>query len=141
MRYLVRRPRSGFSLFNDDLFNDFFNVGFSNKVSSLMRTDVIEEDDKYVLNVDIPGFNKEDIKVTFADGYLRVEAKKEEATEQNETNYIRRERHYGSCSREFYLGEIDEEQIKANYTNGILNISVPKLNETEDAKIKTITIE
>lgn len=141
MKYLVRRPRSGFSLFNDDLFNDFFNVGFTNtNVSTLMRTDVIEEDDKYVLNVDIPGFNKEDIKVTFNEGYLRIEATKEEATEQNETNYIRRERHYGSCSREFYLGDIDEEQVKANYTNGILNITVPKLTETVN-KVRTITIE
>lgn len=141
MKYLVRRPQSGFSLFNDDFMNDFLNLGFSKDIAKTMRTDVIEENDKYVLNIDIPGFNKEDIKVTFEEGYLKVEAIKEENEEKNETNFIRRERHYGSCSRTFYLGDVNEEQIKANYTNGILNITVPKLTETVVDKVRTITIE
>lgn len=110
-----------------------------------MRTDIKEQKDGYELEIDLPGYKKEDIAAELKDGYLTITASsKKEAEEKDEKGtYIRRERYSGSCSRSFYVGEdITQEDIKAKFENGILKIGVPK----KDAKPKVpenkfITIE
>ncbi len=121
--------RNTFDLF-DDMFNDpFFERGYSKKETSLMKTDVKEKDGNYILEIDIPGYSKDDIKIELENGYLTVTASKEEKVdEENEkSHYIHKERFYGKCSRSYYAGEnVKEEDIKASFKNGILTLTFPK---------------
>ena len=135
----------------DDLFDDFTTrpanhpARYAAADPSVMRTDIKEQKDGYELEIDLPGYKKEDIAAELKDGYLTITASsKKEAKEKDEKGtYIRRERYSGSCSRSFYVGEdITQEDIKAKFENGILKIGVPK----KDAKPKVpenkfITIE
>ena len=139
--YLTRR-NGGNDNFMDvwsDPFEDFFKPFFYGGVKAAdMRTDIKETEKGYEMQVDLPGFDKQDIKVTLKDGYLTVNAQKEEK-EEDKHNYLRRERHC-SCSRSYYVGEsIREEDVKAKYDNGILSIVVPK--ETKEIPSGNITIE
>lgn len=133
-------PRKNFDLI-DEFFKDPF---FSENESKMMRTDIKENENNYELIIDLPGFSKEDIKMHIEDGYLIINAKtKEENEEKNEAGkFVRRERYYGECSRSFYVGEdVSEEDIKASFRNGILNIEIPKLEEAvEDEEPKYIEI-
>ena len=131
---MILVPRRDFDIF-DDLFNDpFFNT-HENKV---MKTDIKEKKDKYELLIDLPGFDKEDIKMHIEDGYLVINAKtsiKEEKEEKGK--YVRKERYYGECSRSFYVGdEITEEDVNPNFKNGTLNIEIPKKEETKKLQDK-----
>lgn len=117
--------RNGFDIF-DEVFNDPF---FTKKENKLMKTDVREKDGNYVLDIDLPGYNKEDIQIDLEDGYLTVTAKREENKEEKEhfSKYIYKERFFGECSRSYYAGEnIKEEDIKATFKNGTLEITFPK---------------
>ncbi|MDD6879635.1 MAG: Hsp20/alpha crystallin family protein [bacterium] len=128
-------PKRNFDFF-DDLFNDPF---FTSHESKLMKTDIKEHNDKYELLVDLPGFNKENIKIHIEDGYLIINAKTEikDNDKQEKGKYVRKERYYGECSRSFYVGsQIKEEDIKANLKNGILNIEIPKENDTKQIEEK-----
>jgi len=142
MRYLVKRPRRDFgvSLFDQDFFDDFFSTPFFKNDVKVMRTDVREEEDKYILDIDIPGYQKEDIRLSLEDGYLKVEATKEEKKDEEEKNYIRRERHFGSCARSFYVGNVTEEEIQAKFDNGTLHLEFPKESKKEEVK-KLISIK
>ena len=136
--YLTRAGSNdwGWGLF-DKMFDDFFKPTFYRESAS-MRTDVKETENGYELSVDMPGFEKQDINLTLNDGYLTVEAKREEKQESD--NYIRRER---SCSysRSYYVGDaVTEEDVKAKYDKGILTLSVPKKDKKE-IPAKTIEIE
>ena len=92
-----------------------------------MKTDIIEIENVYELHLDVPGFGKEEIKISLDKGYLTIEAKKEEVTEEKEKHYLRKERFFGTCARSFYVGdEISQEDIKANYDKGILTVFIPK---------------
>ena len=130
---------------NFDLFDDFFNDDFfSRKEASLMKTDIKETKDKYIVDVDLPGFKKENIGLSLDDGYLSIEAKLDkEDKEDKDENFIRRERFHGECSRSFYVGkEIKEEDINAEFKNGILKVEIPKKSEAEKAKeVKQIDIK
>ncbi len=123
----------------DRIFDDVFNFngfGFSNR---LMNTDVKEEEDHYRIEVELPGFNKEDIHADLKDGYLTIfgEHKEENEKKDDKGNYIRRERRYGNCSRSFFVGkEINEEDIKANFKNGILTLMVAKKEPTKEVEQK-----
>ncbi|MDD3362231.1 MAG: Hsp20/alpha crystallin family protein [Hespellia sp.] len=144
------------SIFGDNLFDDFFD-GFtrptrnvSNKYRTpqfdVMRTDVKEQDNGYELEIDLPGYKKENVKAELSDGYLTItaEAKSEEKQEDDKSGkYIRRERYYGSSSRTFYVGkDITQEDIKAKFEDGILKLSVPKKEEKPVVEEnKYITIE
>lgn len=103
---------------------------FGKNASRIMKTDIRETEKTYELDVDLPGFKKEDIQAQLKDGYLTITANK--GVEHNEQDkksgrYIRRERYSGSCSRSFYVGEnITEEDIEAKFENGILQVTVPK---------------
>ena len=142
------------SIFGESLFDEFFddfarpvksNSRYSTQIPAVMRTDVKENETGYELDIDLPGYKKEDVQAQLKDGYLTITASTKTNDEQKSENgkYIRRERYYGTCSRNFYVGEeIEQEDIKAKFEDGILKITVPK----KDAKPKVeekkfITIE
>ena len=122
---------------NFDLFDDFFDDGFfSKKERNLMKTDIRETKDKYIIDIDLPGFSKENINLSLNKGYIEISAKvdKEDNSGEDE-KYVRKERFYGECSRSFYVGEdITEEDIQAEFKNGILKIEVPKLDENNESQ-------
>ena len=96
-----------------------------------MKTDIKEKKDKYVIEMDLPGYEKENINLELNNGYLEVSAKVEkEENNDDEEKFVRRERFFGECSRSFYVGdEISEEDINAEFKNGTLKIEVPKKEE------------
>ena len=109
----------------DDIFDDFMPTMQDDN----MKCDVYEKDDKYHIELDTPGFNKEDINIEVKDGCLVITAEKKEETEDKDKNYLRRERSYGKYQRSFNLGDLDSENIEAEFKNGILKITVPKKAE------------
>lgn len=112
-------------------FDDMFEFKPEDK---MMKCDIYEEDGKYVLEASIPGFNKEDVKIECEDGNIIISAERKADEVSNNKKYLRRERHFhGKCERRFYLGEIDEENIKASFNNGILKVIAPK-KELEKSK-------
>ena len=116
--------------FWEDPFEQFFKPFSYGEKRGSMRTDIKETDKEYELAVDMPGFDKKDISVTLKDGYLTVEAKRDEK-EENGKNYLRRERSF-SCSRSYYVGDnVTEDDVRAKYDNGVLVLSVPKKQEKE----------
>jgi len=118
------------------IFDDVFGDVFDKKEVSVMKTDVKVVDDNYELDIDVPGYNKEDIKLELERGYLTVTAEQSKDLDESDKKYIRRERYYGKCSRTFYVGDnVTEEDIKANYKNGILSITVPKVSKVETKKV------
>jgi HSP20 family molecular chaperone IbpA len=126
------------SIFGESLFDDFFDdftrpahsaARYSSPVTSVMKTDIREHENGFELDIDLPGYKKEDVKAQLKDGYLTISAEsKQDNDEKDEKGkFIRRERYYGTCSRSFYVGEaLTEEDIKAKFEDGILKISVPK---------------
>ena len=132
--------RSGFDIF-DEVFNDPF---FSKKENKLMKTDVKEKDGNYELEIDLPGYDKDDIKIELNEGYLTVTATKNESKDEKDKkgNYIHRERFYGECSRSYYAGEnVKEEDIKASFKNGTLTLVFPKEETKQIEDKKYIQIE
>lgn len=116
--------------FLDDMFNDFMTPS-----TNSMKCDVYEKDGDYNIEIDIPGFNKEDIKIEAKDGYLTISAEKKAEENEENKNYICHERKYGKYERTFYLGELKTDDISAKFDNGILKIKVPKVEETETKKL------
>ena len=117
-----------------DLFDDFFNEDFlQRKERNLMKTDIKEHKNKYTVEVDLPGFTKENIDLSLNNGYLNIHAKLEKNdNKDDEGKFLHRERFYGECSRSFYVGdEIEEKDIQAEFKNGILKIDIPKKEETK----------
>ena len=123
-------PRDNFDLF-DDIFTDPF---FKRNDNKLMRTDIKEHDDNYVISVDLPGYDKENIKVDITDGYLTVSAKTDsENNEEEKGKYVRRERYFGECSRSFYVGDdISVEDVDASSKNGTLIMEIPKMDSKKE---------
>ena len=117
----------------DDVFDDFLPA----KREQNMKCDIYEKDGNYHIEMDVPGFSKEDISVEAKDGYLTISAeKKNEVNEEDEKkNYIRRERVYGKYERTFYVGDLDQDKIDAEFNNGCLKITVPKKEEVENKKV------
>ena len=116
--YLVHRNND----LIDEAFDSFFRPFYVDSESSYMKTDIKETDKDYVLDVEMPGFDKKDISLKFESGYITISAKKEQGAENS--RYIRRERAV-SCSRSYYMGDVDEAQIKAQYEHGVLVVTVP----------------
>lgn len=133
------------SIFGENLFDDFFDdvPFFDNRAENqiekklygrhahnVMKTDIKETDDGYELIVDLPGFKKDEIKVSLEDGYLTIVAAKgldEDEQEKKSGKYIRKERYAGSCQRSFYVGDnLTQEDIKGEFKHGILTLNVPK---------------
>ena len=133
------------SIFGENLFDDFFDdvPFFDNRAENqiekklygrhahnVMKTDIKDTDDNYELIVDLPGFKKDEIKVSLEDGYLTIEAAKgldEDEQEKKTGKYIRKERYAGACQRSFYVGDnLTQEDIKGEFKHGILTLNVPK---------------
>ena len=145
------------SIFGENLFDEFFVDPFGMMPTTrgndplygkhqrnLMKTDVREKDNTYELDVDLPGFKKDEITVDLKDGYLTIGASKGLDRDQSDENgkYIRRERYAGVCSRSFYVGEnVRPEEIGAKYEDGILKLSVPKTERRELPASTSIFIE
>jgi len=136
-----------FNLFNnDEVFDNWLDYPYSKfgKNMQKMKTDVLETKDQYIINVDIPGYDKNDIKIHVGDNYLTVYVKKEEVEEEKSKQpgkYIYRERYIGTCSRSFYIGNIREENVKAKYDNGTLTLTMPKQTKPEKETKHWINIE
>lgn len=128
-----------------DLFEEIFKDDFlTRKNQSLMKSDIKETDNNYVIETDLPGYNKENITIDLKNGYLGISAKVESTDESKENGkYIHQERFYGECSRSFYVGDnIKEEDINAEFKNGILKIVIPKKEEKKEIEeVKHIEIK
>ena len=121
---MIPRLKNEFDLLGE-MFADPF---FTEHESKIMKTDIKEKTDKYLIGIELPGYQKENIKIDVEDGYLTVHAEiNSDNEEKEEGQFVRRERYVGSCSRSFYVGnEVKSEDIKASFKNGILKIEVPK---------------
>ena len=128
---------------NNNLFDDFFGDDFfaparhPNGGAAIMHTDIRETEAGYIIDMELPGFKKEDVKAELKNGYLTVSADHNESNDEkdNEGKFIRQERYYGECKRSFYVGNsITKEDIKANFEDGILKLSVPKAQPKQEAE-------
>ena len=141
------------SIFGENLFDDdWMNFGFPEVEKALygkhasheMKTDVRETDSGYEVDIDLPGFKKDEINIQLDNGYLSISAAKglDKDEQDKEGKYIRKERYAGSMSRSFYVGNaITQDDIKAKYESGILRLSVPKKAAEEIERAKRIAIE
>lgn len=146
------RPSIFSNNFVDNMFDDFFDDSFMQSMPSqyvrtagAMNTDVRETEGAYYIDMELPGFAKEDVQAELKDGYLTISAAHNEKKEEKnkEGKFIRRERYTGSYQRSFYVGEqMTQEDIKAKFNNGILTVEVPKKEaKPEVEQKKYITIE
>ena len=144
------------SIFGENLFDDFFDDFYRPVVrksparaaapmNTVMKTDVRETDEAFELDIDLPGYKKEDVQAELKDGYMTITAKTHRENDEKDDNgkYIRRERFSGTCSRSFYVGDaITEEDIKAKFEDGILKVTVPKKEAKPEVETnKYIAIE
>ncbi|MDD4057039.1 MAG: Hsp20/alpha crystallin family protein [Bacilli bacterium] len=144
--YLRKRNDLGF--LGDSFLRDFFDYSpFNREYEDLMKTDVIEKENGYELKVNMPGYAKDNIKVSLEKGYLTIEGHVEKTEETPESEdkkekYLRRERFCGSITRSYYLGDdIVDDNIKANFTNGVLSVVVQKVDPEKLETKKYIAIE
>ncbi len=128
----------------NDLFDSFFDDMFPTfNTATVMRTDIREKDGNYLLDIDLPGYKKEDIKISLYNGNLTIQAEHNDSKEEKDAkgNVIRQERYSGTCSRTFYVGEsIRESDIRAGYENGILTLQIPTEQKKEAEEKKYIDI-
>lgn len=143
------------SIFNDNVFDDFFDFPFyddkaekklyGHHAANLMKTDIQEHDDGYTLEMDLPGFKKEEVSVELNNGYITIRAAKgldEDEKEKKTGKYIRRERYSGACERSFYVGEeVTQQDIKASFSHGILKLDIPKKEAKKIEQNNFISIE
>ena len=145
------------SIFGENLFDDFFDDDFSmfpaltgrnplygKHAKNLMKTDVRETENTYELDIDLPGFKKDEISIDLKDGYLSISAAKglDRDQEDKKGKYIRQERYAGACSRSFFVGEgIEPRDVSAKFEDGILRVSLPKQVKKELPRNSTIAIE
>lgn len=142
------------SILSNDFMDDFFSVPrvtgfggsrFDRDFSRMMTTDVKETDNAYQLDMNLPGFAKEDIKAELNDGYLTIHAESNSSNDEQDDdgNFIRRERYTGSCSRSFYVGDgVTQDDIHAAFKDGVLTLTVPKKEAIpEKEETKYIAIE
>ena len=144
------------SVFGESLFDDFMDFPFEKEFFShrnplcgkharnIMKTDIRELDKSYEMDIDLPGFKKDDVSAKLENGYLTITAAKglDKDEKDDQGVYIRRERYAGQCSRTFYVGEdVKQEDIKAKFEDGILKVTVPKVEPKKVEDKKYIAIE
>ncbi|MDO5491395.1 MAG: Hsp20/alpha crystallin family protein [Bacillota bacterium] len=141
------------TIFGERLFDNFMDdfgfpsvdrIACSKNTSNLMRTDIKENEAGFELDVELPGYKKDDVKVQLRDGYLTVSAEKnaENEVKDEEGRYLRRERYSGAMSRSFFVGEdTREEDIKARFEDGILKLAFPREQPKKAEEPKFIAIE
>ena len=135
----------------DDFDRNFFrgftrpeHVLYGRNAQNMMKTDVKETDEGYEVDVDLPGFKKEEIKLNLENGYLTIATEKalEKKQESKKGKVLRQERYSGTMQRSFYVGEnVTEEDIKAKYENGVLSLTIPKKEQQKVNEKKQILIE
>ena len=114
----------------DKLLGNFFNDDFlspSNFIGNAFRVDLKENE--YIIEADLPGIKKEAINIEYDNDYITVSAKRDNSVEDKKDNYVRRERHYGEFKRSFYINNIEADKIEASFTDGVLNIKLPKITK------------
>ena len=128
MTMITRRQHSPFDLFLSDPFEPFLrSIPSQSSTPNLMRADIKDCKDCVEITIDLPGFEKENVTAELKDGMLTVSAETTSQSEEKEGTFVRKERFSGRCSRSFYVGEeIQEEEIRAKFENGTLQVSVPK---------------
>lgn len=142
------------SIFGENLFDDLWNTSFDRDwfnadrelygkhAKNLMKTDVHETQSGYEMDIELPGFQKEDIKVDLKEGYLTVSAQKSLNKEEHQgKKVLRQERYSGSCSRTFYIGDVKAEDVKGKYEAGVLTLSFPKEDMKKLEEKRTIAID
>ena len=141
------------SIFAEDLFDDMFDMDamfggknplYGKHAKNLMKTDIRETDNSYELDIDLPGFKKDEVQVELEDGYLTIRAQKglDKDEKDDQGRYIRQERYAGAMSRSFYVGDsITVDDMKAKFEDGILQISVPKTTVEALPKKNILAIE
>ena len=141
--YLTNYNRSNSPFdFIDSAFDDLFRPLFYDEKLDAMKTDIRETKDAYILDVEMPGFEKSEISMDVENGYLTIRAEKSEKDEEDkkEHRYVRKERSV-SCQRSYYIGDADEDSIKAKYDKGVLTVTLPKKDEEKPAPKKYIVID
>jgi HSP20 family protein len=128
-----------FEALERNLFPDLFSDSFFSRPLAPFKTDIKEADKEYVLEAELPGYSKEDIAVEYNDGELTIAVNKEESSEDKNGNYLHKERRVGRMSRTFVFEDVNGDGIKAEFKDGVLKLSVPKL-ETVETKVKKIDI-
>lgn len=127
--------------FIDSAFNELFRPLFYDEKLDSMRTDIKETKDSYILDVEMPGFEKDEISLDIENGYLTVRAAKSEKEEPDKSHrYVRKERSV-SCQRSYYIGDISEDSVKAKYDKGVLTVTLPKKEEERPEPKKVIPID
>jgi HSP20 family protein len=127
-----RKDRNFRSLIPDGLWENFFETGFLSPMefaSKGMRVDIREEDDRYLLEADLPGFNKEDIGIHLKDNTITISAEHNEDIEEKGESYLRRERRSGRLVRTFVVDNVKHDGVSASYENGVLKVVLPKENK------------
>jgi len=135
-----------FSFYNDAPFENVEKKLYGHHAKNVMKTDIKETDEGYELEIDLPGFTKDEVKVSLDNGYVTVSAAKgldKDEQEKKSGKYIRRERYAGACERSFYVGdEITEEDVKGEFKHGMLKLFIPKKEaKPEVEQKKYISIE
>jgi HSP20 family protein len=118
----------------NQLFNNFFDDDFFapvNYISNGFRVDLKETDDEYMIEADLPGMNKDAIDISYENNYITIAAKRDDSVEDKRHNYVRRERRCGEFSRSFYIDNVDENNIDAEFKDGVLKVSLPKKDKTK----------
>ena len=141
------------SIFGEDLFDDMFDMDamfgrknplYGKHAKNLMKTDIRETDKTYELDIDLPGFKKDEIQVELENGYLTIRAEKglNKDEQDKKGRYIRQERYAGAMSRSFYVGTaVTVEDMGAKFENGILQLSIPKKEHKQLPQNSTIQIQ
>jgi HSP20 family protein len=143
------------SIWSENLFDDFFGDPFDKHFfgghdplygkhsKNMMKTDVKEVSDGYEMDIDLPGFKKDEVNVELDNGYLTISASKglDKDEQDKDGRYIRQERYVGQCSRSFYIGDVRPENVAAKYEDGILHLTFPKAGQPELPSQKQIAIE
>lgn len=126
----------------DEFFQDPFFTDRQSDKQSLMKTDILDDGSNYVIETELPGYKKEQIRAELKDGYLTIFADKSDENAQEEKNFIRKERYSGSVKRSFYIGSrMRQEDIKASFDNGMIKLTVPKEAPKQADEKHFITIE
>ncbi|MBA1334373.1 MAG: heat shock protein Hsp20 [Firmicutes bacterium] len=138
-----RRGSHRGSIIPEDFFDGFFGTDFlapMNQFGRGMKVDIQETDSQYVIEADLPGFNKEDINIDLSDNRVTISAQHNEDTEEKGDNYIRRERKSGAVMRSFLVDNVKHDQASAKYENGVLKLVLPKA-DTDNPRKRRIDIE
>lgn len=123
----IEKTEDVFNQFFSSFFDEFFTpVASTAEPCNSFKVDILEDQAYYLIEADLPGFNKEDLEISYRDSYLTITVKKAVGQIQRKEQFIRRERQYGLFSRSFYIEHIDKDHIDTSFTDGLLSIKIPK---------------